>query len=317
MPLARLRALVRDLLHRPALRRARRGLNIALAPGQYVRRRRAARLALAGAGTHMQLDPRTGFVRFGAGEFPGLERALDLALAELARARPQLESMRARRSGKAKLVTELGSDALLAREPAFLELALSDAVLLPVVEYFGEVPWLSRISLPLTQHIPGLEGPSYFQRFHVDNDDLRHVKLYLHAQDVRPEHGPLCFLPADTSARVLRALAHEGQPLGIASVFSDEDVFRHCARSELVTLTGARGSGAFVDLSRCLHYGSRVAPGHERFVIALVYLRRHYLHVNASSQFAPRGGLDPLRTLALDPPRRYPPGTFCPDQLAG
>jgi len=311
MPLAGLRALVRDLLHRPLLRRVRRLARIAGSPGQYLRRRAVARAELARAPAALHLDPRTGHVRFGPGELPGLEPALALA-ATL----PKPDGRRAGRSGRARLVTEFGTDALFAREPAFLDLALSDALVRPVLEYLGEVPWLSRISVPLSEHVSELGEPSYFQRFHVDNDDLRHVKLYLHAQDVRLEHGPLCFLPADASERVLAGLAREGRRLGLESAFSDAEVFRHCAREELVTLVGPRGSGAFVDLSRCLHYGSRVAPGEERLVIVLVYLRRHHLHENASSVFPSRAGLDELRALLLDPPRRHRPGFFFPEPVA-
>ena len=313
---SRLQELVRGWLHRPLLRRAERAGRIALSPLQYLRRRHLARELLAGRPAALHLDPGLGYARFGPGALGGSEELLSLAQAELARLRPRLERPAEGRRGARQLVEELGSDALLAREPRFVEFALSDEVVRPVLEYLGEVPFLARISLALSRPLAAAAEPVHFQRFHVDNDDLRHVKLYLNAQEVAARHGPLCFLPARTSERVLRALAREGKHLGPASSFSDEEVFRHCERDELVELEGSRASGAFVDLSRCLHYGSRVAAAEERLQLVLVFLRRHRLHENASSQIAPPAGQDELRALLLDPPRRHPPGFFFPESVA-
>ncbi len=310
---SRLPEFARNWLHRPLLRRVQRAGRIALSPSQFLRRRRIAREALERIAPGLHIDPRDGYVRFGPGALAGAEEVLALAQDERARLRARLESPEPASAGGRRLVRELGSDALLARQPQLVDFALSDAVLRPVLEYLGEVPVLARISLPLSRPVAGEAEPVSFQRFHVDNDDLRHVKLYLHAQDVDARHGPLCFLPAQTSERVLRALAREGRPVGPASTFADAEVFRHCERGELVTLGGPRGSGAFVDLSRCLHYGSRVEAGAERLLLVLVFLRRHRLHENSSSQIAARPGLDALRALLLDPPRRHPPGTFFPE----
>lgn len=313
---SRLPTFARDWLHRPLARRLQRALRIALAPGQLLRRRRVARELGPAPSSALRIDPELGYVRFGPGALPGAEAPLERVRAELERLRPQLAPGSGPRQGGRRLVIELGTDALLEREPELLDFALSDAVVRPVVEYLGEVPYLARVSLPLSRAVPELPEPAHFQRFHVDNDDLVHVKLYVYAQDVGPEHGPLCFLPAPASARVLAALAREGKPLRLDSTFSDEEVFRHCERSELVELVGPRGSGGLVDLSRCLHYGSRVAPGAERFLLGLIFLRWHRLHENAASCIARRGGPDELRGLLLDPPRRHAPGHFIPEPAA-
>ena len=51
-------------------------------------------------------------------------------------------------------------------------------------------------------------------------------------------------------------------------------------------------------------------------MLAAAFLRYHRLHENSSSQLEPRAGLDPLRTLALRPPKRRPRGYFCSDPMA-
>lgn len=257
-----------------------------------------------------------GYVRIEPGELAGVEELLAGCEGLLARSRARVADA-TKRDGKLRLVADLLNDVELACDPRYVGFALQPALLLRVARYLDTAPWLARVSLAVSFHVPESSEPGYFQRFHVDNEDTRQVKLYFNARAIGREEGPLHFLPADTSTRVLRTLAREGRRVGRATTFADDEVFRHCDPSEIVRVEGPRGAGALIDLSRCLHFGSRVAPGHERAVFGVTYLRYHRLHENTSNQLDPsfaRG--DGLRAMALRGPRTYPRGHFYPDPEA-
>ena len=297
---------------RPVGRRLMRAWRVLAAPRQFRLRRRAARTALNLWRGGLRLDCERGFVRFGREDMPGIERLIGDCRDVLDRARPQLSDLRTSRSGQRRLAIELFSDDRLGHEPAFLDFALQEDVLLPVVEYLNTVPYLARVALAVSVHLPELQSPTYFQRFHLDNDDARLVKLFINIVDVGQAHGPFCFLPAEITARVLQCLRRERRRGEQYWTFSDEEVYRHCDRSDLVELTGPAGSGAFLDSSRCLHFGSRVGAGRERPIFALTFLRYHRLHENASNHLVSGTDRDPLRRLVLRPPVPHPPGYFYP-----
>ena len=60
-------------------------------------------------------------------------------------------------------------------------------------------------------------------------------------------------------------------PPGGSEDFRDEDVGSVTDLSDAIVLTGSVGSGAFVDTSRCLHYGSRARRGY-RLVLMFNYM---------------------------------------------
>jgi hypothetical protein len=289
-------------------------LRIAAAPREFVARRLVARSELRGAVLAPRIDRRSGYAVCAPGTFRGMDRVLDACRAVVGALRPHLDAIHDALPGKSRLTVDLFHDELHARDPVFVDCMLADEVLLPAVDYFRTVPFLSRVGMPHSIHVP-YAAPSYHQRFHVDNDDFSHLKLFVNVYDVELGDGPLSFLPADVSARVLRGLRRDGVEVGMFTSFSDAEVFRHCDPADVVRLTGPAGSASYVDLSRCLHFGSRVESGRERVMLAAAFLRYHRLHENSSSQLDPRTGQDRLRTLALRPPLRRPRGYFCADPL--
>jgi hypothetical protein len=306
---AGLRVALSEWKHTRSGRRAVQAWRIATAPVELVRRRRLARAALRDRSIGRRVDPKNGYVFFDAGDFVDAPGLIDACENEIERLRPHLDELR----GRQRIVTDLGTDDLLAREPAFTRFVLQDPILLPAIDYLGTVPYVARVSIAISYPLPDATEPVYFQRFHVDNDDYRHLKLYFNVRAIGPDEGPLTFLPAAASARVLTALARSGHPVRRATTFSDEEVFRHCAPSELVRVSGPPGRAALVDLSRCLHFGSRLAQGHERVVFGATILRYHRLHENPSNHIELRHARgDALRELALSSPRRHPPGRFYP-----
>jgi hypothetical protein len=291
---------------------------LAAAPAEFVHRRRVARAALRDHAPATVVDPDAGYVCLAPGEMEGTDELIAVCEREIARMRGRLDAPLAPHTAQPKLVVDLVTDPLLAREPVLTHFALQDGILLRAMEYLDTVPYVARVSLAVSFHVPAAPEPVYFQRFHVDNDDYRHLKLYLNVRDIGPEDGPLTFLPAEASERVLRGLRRDGRPVRRTTTFTDAEVFRHCDPSELVRLTGPRGMGALLDLSRCLHYGSRVHAGRERFVYGLSLLRYHRLHENPSNSIDLRlAGSDELRRLALTGPRRHEPGRFYPEAQEG
>ncbi len=308
------RQALREWRHTIPGRRCVQAWRFATEPVEWFRRRSAARIALRDAAALHVVDPRTGYAQFAPGELEGTDALLAACERELDRARDHLEPARSRRPDKPRLVADLVSDPLLQRDPTLVRFVLQNRLLLPSIRYLHTVPYLARISIAISFHLPDATEPVYFQRFHVDNDDYCQLKLYLNVRTTSVEEGPLTFLPAETSARVLAALRSAGRPVRRTTTFTDEEVFRHCDPTELVRVTGEPGSAALIDLSRCLHFGSRVHAGRERVVFGATILRYHRLHENPSNHID--AGLvrgDVLREMALRGPRKYASGHFYPE----
>ena len=104
------------------------------------------------------------------------------------------------------------------------------------------------------------------QKFHLDDEDLMQVKLFLNITEVTSDHGPFTFLPANLSKIVLNSYSRHKRR------YTDEEVYKALGKPEQVQLTGRAGDGAFIDTSRCLHYGSR-NNRKERLVLMAQFLK--------------------------------------------
>src|SRR6185369_5791509 len=76
-----------------------------------------------------------------------LDEVLAHCRREIDAIRPDLDAIHATLAGKARLTIDLIHDGLLERAPEFLAFMLQDDIILPVIEYFGTVPFLSRIAM--------------------------------------------------------------------------------------------------------------------------------------------------------------------------
>ena len=253
-----------------------------------------------------------GFARFDARHLPRGEELLDACLALRSERETDLQRELARRAGKLSIAIDLASDFELQRRALLLDFALQMETCAPALCALRTVPFLARVAVSLSVASREPRSLVHFQRFHLDNDDLRHVKLYVNAQHIGAHQGPLSFLPLDASRRVLRAL-RRGRRGEAYWTFDDEEVFQHASPDELVTLEGPPGTGVYIDASRCLHFGSRVEAGGERLVYGAVYLPYHRIKENVTSQFESHAQRISWQELLLDAPRRYPLGTFFPD----
>ncbi|HZQ14688.1 MAG TPA: hypothetical protein VFB31_17925 [Pseudolabrys sp.] len=156
--------------------------------------------------------------------------------------------------------------------PELLDFALSDPIIETVSDYLGFLPQLKSIGLWLTQPLPkDLFGS---QLMHLDQPEVGIVGVFINVSDVRPENGPFSFLPADLSRRVNDAVNYPKRYYCDDGRVTDEEVFSVCRPEDVKSLVGPAGTGGFVDLSACQHYGSRCSSG-ERIIFAIKFQKAH------------------------------------------
>ena len=168
--------------------------------------------------------------------------------------------------------------ASLTLESPVVRLALREDILAAVCRYLNVVPFLSAISVFHSDTVEGRLTGS--QLHHCDGDDLRQVKVFVYCSDVEPRSGPLTVVPAAASARVRRDTRYQyRQRLTDAQV---RDVLGAAGEHAIV---GPAGTTAFVDTSRCFHYGSRVAEdAPPRLVTMIQYQTPYSFMVPTSAQ---------------------------------
>jgi hypothetical protein len=125
----------------------------------------------------------------------------------------------------------------------------------------GSVPVLATVQGWWTPSNDMLESS---QLFHVDANDSRTVKFFFNIEDVGDNDGPFTFIPADISARVLKAVNAPDHRI------EDDEIFAHCSPSDVIEAKGPPGTGFVVDGCRCLHFGAR-ARGGKRLVLLVEY----------------------------------------------
>ena len=138
---------------------------------------------------------------------------------------------------------------------AAIALGTSPLVLAPVVRYLGMMPVL--INMFVTRaHTTELVADSA-HRFHLDPEDIRSFKVFVHLTDVDDECGPFHALPADLSENVLEAVDYRG-----ITWLDDERVADLVGWESVVRVVGPPGTVALADTTRCLHFGGRPrSPG--------------------------------------------------------
>ena len=250
------------------------------APGDRLHRTRVAAAYIASRPSG-GLDPSGGFEVVSFDAIPEFAPVLDTCRrvfdAKRVETRPEgFEAWPADRqakflSRKQSFFRYLLTDDDLRRHSELVEFALGDRTLGAATRYLGMVPYLSHVDLVYSLPRPG--GNIDSQLFHLDPEGLRQVKFFIPIFDVGEPQGPFSFIPADTTARVLRDVAAWRRQRGLAPSrrYSDEEVAAVGGRRALVTVQGPAGTAIAIDTSRCLHLGSRVQPGTFRLMLYLQY----------------------------------------------
>ena len=231
-----------------------RTLKLIASPFEFVERRLAMRRVARNPAFARVLDERTGWGVLPPAALPGVERVIASAQRILREYQDGTRDWGWQKKEFRKVI--FGPEDLQAF-PEVRDLILSEPVLQIASDYLGTVPILESVQIWWTPVNGNLESS---QLFHRDGIDFRQVKFLVNLNDVGPDSGPFCFLPADISARL------SGLIRNWRTRVDDEDIFRHAQPSDVVAATGPAGSGYVVDSCRCFHYGSR-ARGGERLLL--------------------------------------------------
>lgn len=246
---------------RRTLFRAVKARRIASHPVRYLERKRLAEGVLAGSEWRGFVPKQTGYKAFAQNDIPGLAAVITICQQILAGHEVQgVDNSQSKKPFFSNLLTT--SD--LAGNPEILAFATSPAVTQIVTDYLGAVPRMHCLGIFVSQ---STDSTISSQCFHIDEHDFRQVKIFVNLDEVAADGGPLTFLPAQETDAVCRAL---GKGWG-SGRFTDEEVLAHCPPDSVVRLTGPVGAGAFVDTSRCIHYGSRTREG-RRAVLMIQYV---------------------------------------------
>ena len=157
----------------------------------------------------------------------------------------------------------------LTLDSSVIRFALRDDVLAAVCRYLGLVPFLSTISVFHSDTVPG--DPTSSQLHHCDGDDVKQVKIFVYCSDVDPGSGPLTVLDAASSGRVRKAVGYQ-----FRQRLTDQQVAEVLGPAADRPILGPSGTTAFLDTSRCFHYGSRVAPDAPARLVTMIQYQTPY-----------------------------------------
>jgi hypothetical protein len=129
-------------------------------------------------------------------------------------------------------------------------LGTSPLVLAPVVAYLGMMPILFNLFVTRAHTTELLVDTAH--RFHLDPEDVRSFKVFVHLTDVDDDCGPLHALPASLSTKVLDAVDYRG-----ITFLDDARIDELVGWESVVKVTGPSGTVALADTTRCLHFGGR------------------------------------------------------------
>lgn len=216
------------------------------------------------------MSEKTGWVQFDLRNEPEMNEECQ-ALSRLAKQWRNGDP--GRRSGVFPISLLHTSD--LKEHPWILEFALRDRFLLPASVYLGQVPRLSHVNVLWSPQNATVAGS---QKFHYDHRDTRQAKIFVNLGEVDEDCGPLCFLPADCSARFNARVGYtQGR-------IEDEAVYSACAQDEIVKCVGDPATGFMIDTARCLHYGSR-GNVKDRLILMINYVRPNCVNLGSAPFF--------------------------------
>jgi len=230
-------------------------LRLWMKPFEYRRRQDWAKHPIGTNQNAIDISKETGYFLFGPGKLASVNKITKICGKILdAKGRDNLATWHETRAKNAKSKSyfyNILEEEDIFQYPELMEFATSDEVLSALIPYYGMVPRLCSIGLYYSK--VSEDGASGSQNFHLDGTDPHHVKCFINLTDVGPKDGPLTFIPADKTDELRN---DNGGPLKSAGL-EDAQKLASYEKEYRISLTGAPSSGAFVDASRCLHYGSR------------------------------------------------------------
>ena len=216
--------------------------------------------------TSLQIDHTRGFLVAVPGTFPETDdvvREARRALAAYDASAPPTGKNRKR------FLQNVLDVSTLTRDSAAVRFALREDVLAAVARYLRAVPFLTSIQVFHSDTVDGV--PTSSQLYHCDGDDVTQIKVFVYCSDVDVASGPLTVLDADATTTVQRSAGY-----WYRSRLTDQQVDEVVGAGHDHPILGPAGTAAFVDTSRCFHFGSRVAPGAPARLVTMVQYQTPY-----------------------------------------
>ena len=76
-------------------------------------------------------------------------------------------------------------------------------------------------------------------------------------------------------------------------------MFRSVTRDSVREMKGARATVFMIETSRCLHMGSRMAPGHHRLLYTATYIQPPRIYPEPPARFRAVGPLNEIERTAM------------------
>ena len=268
-------------------------VKIACHPGQYRLRRRVAAEISAAMSEAAAVSPEAGYRCFGPDDYPGV-RDIVAACTQIYEESRQATSVDTfLKNPKKRFLLSVLDGVEFCQHPELIRFMVSRPILDVATAYLGFVPLLVGAKLWWS---PANDTVRSSQRFHLDYEDVRQLKVFINIFETAQDQGPLTFIPADVSEQIQKSIGR------IIGRVDDDRVHAGGGRGQDCKLMGPPGSGAFVDTARCLHYGSR-GNRRDRLILMFQFLTFHTPYTPAAQLRIPADlpGLnpDPVQELAL------------------
>ena len=240
-------------------------VRVAKNPVQYQLRKRYAKKIIATTKQLLLISQKEGYRFFRQEEIPGTSQMVTYCrqLYEESRREHSLENLQKHPTKRFHLSILEGVE--FCRHPQLIQFMVSRPILDAATAYLEAVPQLASARLCWS---PQNETVHSSQLFHFDFEDLMQLKVFVNILETKEEQGPLTFLPAHVSDQVRKSLGN------ILGRVRDERIYEVGGKDRELKLVGPAGSGAFLDTSRCLHYGSRFNQK-DRLVLIIQFLKFH------------------------------------------
>lgn len=188
-----------------------------------------------------------------------------------------------------RLLDEDMQDGAFASSNIYVRYALQPKVIGMLSVALGELPLLVDVLLTLSRESDA--KLSYSQLWHRDYDDVRTIKLFTYLTDVNgPDDGPFTFLPRRESKQF---------GFSLRSHVGDERVFRNIEKSAVQTMEAPRLTTFIVETSKCLHMGSRMAPGHSRLMYTATFISAPRIYPTPAPRFRADGSATLVERMIL------------------
>jgi hypothetical protein len=216
--------------------------------------------------TAIDIAPARGFLVLPPGSFPESDGIIAEARDALARFDAAAPPEGKNRKRFLQNVVDASTFSL---DSAVLRFGLRDDVLAAIARYLGAVPFLTSIQMFHSDAVKDV--PTSSQLYHCDGDDVTQIKVFVYCSDVDHASGPLTVLDARTTGIVQRRTGY-----WYRQRLTDAQVAEAAGSGGEHQILGPAGTTAFVDTSRCFHFGSRVAPEAPARLVTMIQYQTPY-----------------------------------------